>query len=36
MENGGIDKRFPKIVGSGQAAGAKSNRGFINLFEPGE
>jgi hypothetical protein len=36
MENGGIDKRFPKNVRSGQAAGEKTNRGLINLFEPGE
>jgi putative nucleotidyltransferase with HDIG domain len=36
MENGGFDKRFPKIVRSGQATGTKSNRGLINLFGPRE
>ena len=36
MENGGFDKRFPKIVRSGQATGAKGNRGLINLFGPRE
>ncbi len=36
MENGGFDKRFPKIVRSGQATGAKNNRGLVNLFGPRE
>ena len=36
MENGGFDKRFPKIVRSGQATGAKSNRRLISLFGPRE
>jgi membrane-associated HD superfamily phosphohydrolase len=32
MENGGFDKRFPKIVRSGQGAGTKSNRRLVSLF----
>jgi hypothetical protein len=32
MENGGFDKRFPRLVHSGQATGAKSNRRLVNLF----
>lgn len=34
MENGGIDKRFPKIVRPGSAAGKKSDRRLIKLFGP--
>jgi putative nucleotidyltransferase with HDIG domain len=34
MENGGFDKRFPKVVRSGQGAGKKSNRRLISLFGP--
>jgi putative nucleotidyltransferase with HDIG domain len=36
MENGGFDKRFPRIVPSGQATGAKGDRRLINLFGPRE
>jgi putative nucleotidyltransferase with HDIG domain len=36
MQNGGFDKRFPKIVRSGQGAGTKSNRRLISLFGPRE